>query len=1182
MAAVLAPPVPPPKDFAGVHGSPTGPELAGLVPFTSTPMDRTESSGSESRSSGGDTVAAGADDDDQDEAGRTEREAALARARQIADSLSRLEGRNGDTAEVARRDFAPPPPDKSDEGSFTTASSGRPSAERSRVTTTRTRLNSASPTPRTRPAGSAASTSSRASVATLDSVLTTGESVYEDAKENPDEDGWEDEVMPSLPLSELTQPPVLLDPISLPDRHDPPTTPKADLPQSPFDYPGFSPRSAFEEQAILLQRRASLQAQAQASRRASARQSFSARATDPQSTLLTIRRYSAAPSSTQVPVATRRTSLAGPAPTSPTRQWHPKPLVLTPSRTVQAPLTSATPTSPSRRRGSASTDGGGFTHSRNSSIVSSGGFGRAISPGGERLTPSPRSPPSAGGARRRSLNYIDASEGLHAHAQARSTQRHSLAGASSRQSGPPASYRRSRTASQDTGSTHFTGESLLSRASGGTHGESPDSSVDGWIDEKDVQAHGGAAKRETRGSPLMSDGEWEREYQRRSGMAGPLEMVEEAEGSDARASEQEEATAPMSPASSSGQQKTPVAGNGPAVSFTAATPSTIHAHGSPSTVSSPKVSSPIALSQKPLPHPQVTRHKAKYDEHWNGETVSDSAAKDSDATSFSRPSHESLTTPLPDSPALDGAAPSSQGDGRSAAGDRPRSLTPMKGKPIVIKSMTARSSAAMARRSQRLSQIDPPVGESSHRLSRAMRRLSAAPAAAPASSPPRQHASPPQELARSPRQEQQRSARRDSQPAPQRRMSSPRAQIPSSQTWSSGLAIWPPPAETKTMTLAPPLNYASDGESAAGLSGRESETDDEGFGSASTRYGSRPSRSSGYARERPAFQPRNPRAAPDDEDYGPESWLEVLLNEEPPPRRSSRSHAADEFDQRWSSYSGSTFDTYKKGSARSYGSTRSAASTLSPGKASSGGGLTKKIFGGLRAKSPDLVAHDRPKKPISIAPQYGKRRESTKPRPIVSGPLELQAASSAMAQQRSQSSTSSIGSLSSQEFGAAHGNGHVHLVRPMVHYPSVAAATAARNVQAFPSDDAAEELASLHFDSMSDLRASLDTVFRPPPKQYALPPGLLAHGVAAPLPPRQHRIHSADSESESPSPAESHSSVLSSAYARSRQGSRDNSASGLAFPSTSHSQKMQRRASQSSNEHAVPMREVLCGQALER
>ncbi|GAA6052780.1 hypothetical protein JCM3770_003545 [Rhodotorula araucariae] len=1140
MPAVPAPPTPPPKDHAGVHGCTARPDLGGLTSVTRTLMNSADSIGSGSggrRSSGGETLAPGPDDDVPDEALS---EAALARTRQIAASLSRLEGRSSGAAEEPlHMGCAFPLPDKKDERS------SKPSAE------FRTRPNASSPTRRTRPAGSTTTSSNRASVATCDSVLTTGESVYEDAKENPDDEGWEDEVMPPLPLSELTQLPVLLDPISLPDRHDVPSTPKADLTQLTVDCQGFSPRSIVEEQATLLQRRASLQAQAQASRRTSVRQSFSA-------TTLINRRNSAMPSLTQVPVATRRSSVGGSAPTSPTRQWYPKPLVLTPTRTIQAPLTSATPTSPSRRHGSAaSTDGGGagFTYSRNNSVISSGGLGRAISPTSERRTPSPRSPPGASGPPRHSLNSHNTSEGILAHA--RTARRNSVAGPSS-QAALSASHRSSRTGSQDTASTGFTGVSLLSRASSGEQVESPDSSVDGWVDAKDAAA-ASAPSHAPRSSPLLSDGEWEKEYQRRSRIAGPLELVEEAAGSDARTAEQEHAAVLTPPKD---EQKTSVIGQNPAVSFTAATPWTTLAHGSLSTISPAQVSLPTAVSQKPLPNPQVARHTAKYDEHWNGESVSDSAAEDSDATSFSHcPLHESLTTPLPDSLPLNNPSRSSLLNGPAAAGDRPRSVTPLKGKPIVIKSMTARSSAVMARRSRRLSLIDPPVSDLGHRPSRTLRRVSATPAPVSASSPPRQHTSALQEPTRSPPSEEHRSPSRGSQPVHQRRMSLPRAHVSPSQTWS-GFAIWPPPAETKTVTLAPPLTYVSDGESAAALSGRDSETDDDGFDRrGGARYRSRTSRSSRYTVRRPAFEPRNPRAAPDDQVYGPESWLEVLLNEEPP-SRSRRSRAADELDRRWCRYSGSTFETY---------SARSGASNLTPGKASGGGGLTRKIFGGL-------VAHDCPKKPISIAPQYGKRRESSKPRPVVSGPLELQA----MARQRSLSSTSSVGSLSSLD--SVSGHGAVHLARPMVHYPSVAGATADA-VQANPSEDAAEELASLHFDSMSDLRASLDSVFHGPPRQHAAPPDLHARDVASsPSPrPRHTRLHSAGSSSKASSPVGSHFPMPSSPYGRSRQGSRDSTSSTtLAFPSASHANWVQRRAPLSSTEQALQIREVLRGQALER
>lgn len=676
-----------------------------------------------------------------------------------------------------------------------------------------------------------------------------------------------------------------------------------------------------------------------------------------------------------------------------------------------------------------------------------------ISPS-DRSTSSPRSP-----SKRRSIGYVDS---------------HDAAG------------RRGRTASQDTTGAYSTDDSALSRSSSFPQPESPDSSVEGWSDEKD--AHGaGMTRAGSRGSLRLSDDEWERDHPRKSSRTGSLEMVEE----DAAL----EQKTPMPESSSS-------VGLAPAIDFTAATPSTVHAPGSPATVTSP----PLA------------RHKAKYGEHWVAGTVSDSAAEESDAAPPSRVSPN-------DSP----VNPS-----RSA------SPMPRKGKPIVIQSVTARSSAANARRSQRLSQIEPPVGEGGQRLSRVSRRLSSGPGGTP---PP----------AASPRQQ----PATHSPDHTQRRLSSPRAHVQTSQTLS-GLAIWPPPAETKTMTLARPFAYASDAESAAGLSGRESETDDEAFGAkrSSARTG----------RRRPSFEPRNPRAAPEDEEYGPESWLEVLLTEEPPARTSRRSSSISHADPRRGSLTGATSETLsRKGSAPALDGTPSASSRKS-------GGLTKKLLGGLRTKAPEVSSPS--KKPVSIAPQHGgSRRAPLKPRPIVSGPLELEAASTAMAAQRS---TGSLGSATSLDFAGAGTTTRSSSAmsnrvggRPMVHYASVGAAAYVR--QATFADDSREELASLHFDSEDDLRDSLDAVFlRRSPK------GTTAAGDVPPALPSKnwHRRYGSVSSIETLSSTTG--SVMSSSGrgGHSRRGSLSDGS--LAFPSASRAVNVERLASTERS------RDVWRAQALER
>jgi len=884
-------------------------------------------------------------------------------------------------------------------------------------------------------------------------------------------------------LSELTQPPVLLG-ISSSKAAVAAVAPpsRTELQQSPFDRHAFSPRSAFEEQAILLQRRASLQAQSEASRRVKARLSLSIRSSDERPSLASSRRHSALPASVQVPIATRRSSLAGAGSTSspPRPSGHLKPLVLTPTRTVQAPLTSLSPTSPTLRRGSADLPKrGSFALVRQGSTASDS----ARTSPSARLASSPRTP-----SNRRSLGYFDSSTSPHVVG----AHRNSLVPSPS----PPLHVRRGRTASQDTAATSSTDESALSRSSSLPLPDSPASSVEGWSDEKPARIASAAASAASvgpRGSPLLSDGEWEREYQRRSSRLGPLEMVEE----DA-ATEQAAALSGLNSV-----------GLGPAIDFIAATPSTIHAAGSPTTVTAPR-------AQRP---------KSKYDEHWLGDAVTDSAADESDAAPVG--SRSSTDSP--------------------ASIERAHSPSLKKGRPIVIKSVTARSSAINARRSQRLSQIDPPIGDASHRLSRAMRRSSSTTGTTTHSASPR---TPP-------------TAQPDGSTAQQqRRLSTVRAPASPGQPLA-GLAIWPPPAETKTVSLAPALGYASDAESAAGLSAREDETDDEAFGSRAASR-SQP-RTSGHRRT--SLLPRGPRAAPEDDDFGPESWLDVLLTEEPP-TRTARSRSAVEFGGEGRSSSFSTSHSYdpppRKGSAPTPGCMPSS-SLLTPPRA---GGLTKKFLGGLLPKAPETA-----KKPISIAPKDGSRRTSLKPRPIVSGPLELEAASSAMAQRRSK------GSVQSLDFGVVADGSSTRSSsamssrvggRQMVHYPSAAVAAYVRQGKA--AGDSREELASLHFDSTDDLGASVDAVFRRSPKHHQQHHRRSTSGSPPPVPsktgsPHRHQRYGSVGSIESLSSSSSATSASGSSPAAGRPRSRQNSISlsfssgSLAFPSPSNAVKMERQAS---------------------
>ncbi|GAA5868461.1 hypothetical protein JCM8547_006282 [Rhodosporidiobolus lusitaniae] len=1218
--AALAPPVAAaaalrldgPDSLSGQDLAFDGPASAEMVESTSS------GSVGSSRSSGGETVAA---EDDLEKERRDEDEE---RRRDVENSLSRLEGRSPTTPKVGA--LPSPPLATSPTAPLATASTEY--------------LQDSATRHRSKDILRASGRSSRASMATLDSLLTTGESVYEDATEGDSNDeAWEDEVV-DLTAYLPDHPPNLAKSPVLPDT--PPTeeelasstidirkTPRATAPPTPplSSFDNFSPRSAFEEQSFLLQRRATLQAEA--NRHAAIRQAISSSPSDSSSTVVALRRFSAVPARSAHPADPHRASISGSTTlsTSPARPWHPKPLVLTPARTVYTPLTSD-PQSPPRRRESVGLSPRG--HARNHSTVSNMSTwsvgSRPLSPPSGRGSPSTRRASSAmGPARRCSMGYLDPSaeaRGLSGHQRRKSAS--ATSGGASWMGGANGPYpQRNRSASEDTGGSNITGESSTTRyGSPGHPRESPDSSASGWSEEKKDEELAEQVKGKN-GSPLLDDSDWEREYFRRT--AAPLDVVDEADGAGlqtsaaatAEAFEPQHDAAPAEPsprttaeAASIGLLPTtdaPVVGAVDSTSsLPSSTPSSIPSTPprrlsfsavSPSISSSPPLppkdsvhllqNDPVAASTNPST-PPPRRPSAKYDQLWNGEPSFDSAAEDSDASP--RASLDPMTPERSVSRLNPAHADSPSARSINSSSERPRSMTPKKGKPIVIKSVTARSSAANARRSHRLSQVEPPFlagggGNAANRLSaRLSKRLSMT------MSSPEQ---------RQQQQEQEAATTAAPSPPAQSLPRSPPREAVSKRTSivGSGLAIWPPPAETKTVSLAPPLSYNTDSEVSSISGGLDSPTDDEDawyrkhVERERERVGNSSSspRSSGYSypnsRRRPGFEPRDPRAHRDEFEAG-DSFLEVLLNTEPPP--SVRRASAFDGDRRWSNYSNGTIDTYRKSSAPSLGSTTSAGSTLHP-SVKTGGGFTKRIFGGLR-KSPTF--DNGGKKPISIAPQ-GSRRASNKPRPVVSAPLELQAASSAMQAQRSLSSMSSssqgsqAGSVYWGSANSSPGQPHALNLGPPL---AVAYSNAVSAATGPPGEDAAEELASLHGDAP---RQSLDSVYRPPPRAYALPPGLLQAGDQPPAPP-SHRPSRSPSSTTSPSPAQSFTSVLASPLPfemRSRQGSKDSSAAGSfvsasgAIPGAFNAGTavpMHWAGTQVSAQESKGIREVLRGQFLER
>ncbi|CDR43122.1 RHTO0S07e08548g1_1 [Rhodotorula toruloides] len=880
------------------------------------------------------------------------------------------------------------------------------------------------------PAGSSrrdvrlSSDNNRLSVVTFDSMLTTGETVYEDAWEEfeaEDEDAFDEPALPPLPVN-FARSPILPDtPPSEKELAAASLTPKVGsldvTPQtSPLDaVTGFSPRSAFEEQATLLQQRAALQLEA--ARISTARHSLSIHPSEAAVKLLT-RRYSAVPRiSTQSFDAPQAARIA--SPTSPNRPRHPKPLVLTPARTVHTPLTTSSAVSPGRRRGSLTgSEQGGRSRSGSLTIATPP---RIMSPTRAHLAPSARSPAAI---RRRSMGYIDSSSSLNSRptsvvSPVLPPKRDSVA---SSVSSPRLPLSRNRSASEDTTSSQTTRTTASSRARlSGSTDESPVSSV--WSDEKD------GLRIDSDGSPLGNNGvEFDRTWSRRG--SAPLPAVSETDGLETAKPTSPERDKPLP----SSPRMVPVPLSRPTTAQEASTiglspvsqaPIVSIIASSPSTIRSPASRKSSGVSRRETF--QASTKRTKYDEHWTGGFASDSAAEESD---FGRPSLDvaaahaasgylTETSSRSDSPASP-AFGSSDGEKRHSMATRR--------KPIVIRSGAARSSAAFARRSQRLSQLDPTVGDSSHRLSRVVRRLSGVGKDDSPPLPSRLHMAGAPSVAAHRQSTHSSKVRFD-----ERRLSTARSPP------SGAAAVWPPPEETKTISFAPTLSYNSESESSAGLSGRDSETDDE-----MARY-RKPFRSLG-SRPRRAFEPRDPRSRFEESDFGPESFLEVLLNEEPPARP-----RAGSYDSRWSGYSTGMLDSDTKGSS----SSSKAFGTVKPAK-----GLANKLFGAL-AKSPKLSSsEDRPRRPVSITPRGSpaadKRRPSNKPRPVVSGPLELEAASSAMRQQDSHGSTGSSTSFSSREYSSVRSGfgaySKVSLYQPL---PTIK--------RGGMDDETAEELASFDF-----------------------------------------------------------------------------------------------------------------------
>ncbi|GAA5950547.1 hypothetical protein JCM21900_001225 [Sporobolomyces salmonicolor] len=1152
-----------------------------------------------SRSSGGETVATGAGEADTDERRKIVRQ----REQGVADSLSRLEGRSGGKGTPLASDPGPsttPSTPLSGSNSSSPGPSevpkGPKSAEHLRELAKRQRLRSV---------GADEASLQRGSRSTLASfVSTTGESIYEDAHE-PDSEDWEEwtggagETTVVGPEPTPTKPAKLPD-VPPPDFDDPaaastthPRTPHAAAlthtpPQAATaefaDAVQLSPESfgGLDERTLLHHRQASIQAEA--SRTATLRHSIpTSSSVSTVATVVPIRRYSSishAPLSPSTPADARRTSIAT-SPSSGTIRgpWHPKPLVLTPARTIATPLTSSSPISPVHRRNSNLSDGT-FNHRRTHSNRSTGsslsGSGpRSFSPMAGRASPHrppisplhalPRGGSSNAPNRRRSLGYVDSAYESTSPLRERDSLTSSLG--SARTSGfggplvgaaPAGGVRRGRSVSEDTGITRFTGDS--SSMGRFTTGESPNSSLSSWSEGRGGQGHE-QEKEETKAgkaSPLLDDREWEQQYYLNQRSGKPLEMVDEGvSGGEMQMDEAEE------PCQQSTAGELRLAPKAPAIALSGPTPSPsrhvlspedlptsfrspITTHLQTDFADLPRSAPPSPPPTSPLPDPPTSqialpplskpkRSRVKYDQYWNGESL----PVDPDCSDLSAAEEESDVPVTPSEPtfAISESSPTAiRSPSPSCRSSTPAPSVPVRRKPIVSKGVAARSSASLARRSPRLSQGEPPVDPST--LQAATAKVGG-------------------RLSRLPGQDDK------------RRSATVQPRAPPGSKRLSGLAIWPPPDETRNVTVAPALAYSTGHESSQQLFEPESPPPDhrkfrkeQDLERARIAFTTPPAPSSGLAfssasRRKSGFEPRDPRAGREEMEFGPDSFLDVLLSTEPPPAPPKVVN-----EQRWSSYSTSTMDTYKKGSSPSLAKAQTS-STPSPSKPLT---FTQKLFGGLRAKSPAPGSDEQPmnagtKRPISTAP-LGSPRTQTKQRPVDSGPIELREAKSAEVTKQLSHNSLSSSLPGSRHWGSdqsALGQAKPITLAPPQGYASLSALPR-------PVNDSAEELID------SDAR-SLDSVVRPPPKQYALPPGLNVAGhETAPLPPIPVRSPRRPSALLSPSPARSPARTPSPAP------------SAASFPSsrrlsTDGSFAMQRAPS---TEPPIGVRDMLRGQFLER
>jgi hypothetical protein len=220
------------------------------------------------------------------------------------------------------------------------------------------------------------------------------------------------------------------------------------------------------------------------------------------------------------------------------------------------------------------------------------------------------------------------------------------------------------------------------------------------------------------------------------------------------------------------------------------------------------------------------------------------------------------------------------------------------------------------------------------------------------------------------------------------------------------------------------------------------------------------------------FEPRDPRTR-EELDAGSGSYLEVLLYSEPPPRTKPAP-------ARWSTTTSSTSAHSQRKEAVGTPLIRSDSPPSIPAanKAKSSNNFAQKIFGSFRGKEGKRSSVGSNRRPMSMIVQNATPAEPTKPRPIVSGPLELQKAELERQQQGQESVTAPPQNLS------------VSFAPPI---PVMKSYTSLARVYEEESQ------------SQLNRSASLETIERPPPRPFSLPPGLVASSssdsLRPPVPP---------------------------------------------------------------------------------